>query len=151
LGYGPISLRQLGLVVLFVAGAVGLSLGADSLFRLLQPDLYDRVGNISEGLLGTEGLSPFGAIAFGLLVGVGAALGEETLFRGAIQPVFGIAATSVLFASMHVQYGPSVILAYIFVLSVGLGLLRRYVNTTATFIAHAGYNFTLVVLSFLAS
>jgi len=151
LGYGPISLGQLGLVALFVAGAVGLSTAADALFRALQPDLYERVGNISEGLLGTEGLGLVSTILFGLLIGLGAALGEETLFRGAVQPVLGIVATSVLFASMHVQYGPSVILLYIFVLSLGFGLLRRYVNTTATFIAHAAYNFSLVLLSFLTA
>jgi hypothetical protein len=62
-----------------------------------------------------------------------------------VQPVFGIGATSVLFASMHVQYGPSVLLVYVFVLSVGLGLLRRYFNTTTCFLAHAGYN-TLGIL-----
>jgi TM2 domain-containing membrane protein YozV len=47
---------------------------------------------------------------------------------------------------MHVQYGPSLLLGYIFVLSTGLGLLRRYVNTTASFLAHAGYN-TLGILA----
>jgi len=147
LGYGPISLKQLGIVILFTAGAVLLSSAADWLFRVLQPDLYERVGNISESLLGTEGLGLVPTILFGLLIGLGAAFGEETLFRGAVQPVLGIVATSVLFASMHVQYGPSVILLYIFVLSLGFGLLRRHINTTATFIAHAGYNFTLVVLA----
>jgi hypothetical protein len=47
---------------------------------------------------------------------------------------------------MHVQYGPSLLLGYIFVLSIGLGLLRRYVNTTASLLAHAGYN-TLGILA----
>ena len=78
--------------------------------------------------------------------GRGRAKDGETLFRGAVQPVFGIPATSVLFASMHVQYGPSLLLGYIFVLSAGLGLLRRYFNTTTSFLAHAGYN-TLGILA----
>jgi membrane protease YdiL (CAAX protease family) len=151
LGYGGISLRQLGVVVLFVIGALVLSQAGDVLFRTLQPDLYERVGDISSRLVDTEGMGFVPTVLFGLLIGVGAAFGEETLFRGAVQPVFGIPATSVLFASMHVQYGPSVLLVYVFVLSVGLGLLRRYVNTTATFLAHAGYNFSLVILSFLLS
>src|SRR3712207_7585562 len=47
---------------------------------------------------------------------VGAGLGEETLFRGAVQPVLGILPTSILFASMHVQYGPSLLLGYVFLL-----------------------------------
>jgi uncharacterized protein len=146
LGYGPISLKHIGIVVLFILSAFAFSVGADALFSQLQPDLYRKVGEISSQLFSPKGLSPVSAVLFALLIGVGAGLGEETLFRGAVQPVFGIPATSVLFASMHVQYGPSLLLGYIFVLSIGLGLLRRYVNTTASFLAHAGYN-TLGILA----
>ena len=88
------------------------------------------------------------AVLFALLIGVGAGLGEETLFRGAVQPVLGILPTSVLFASMHVQYGPSLLLCYIFVLSLGLGFLRRRFNTTASVLAHAGYNFVSVMAAY---
>jgi membrane protease YdiL (CAAX protease family) len=148
LGYGPISLKQIGLVVLFIGGAFALSIAADALFAALQPDLYRQVGEISDKLFNPRGLSPVSAVLFALLVGVGAGLGEETLFRGAVQPVLGIAATSVLFASMHVQYGPSLLLIYVFLLSVGLGLLRRHINTTASFLAHAGYNSLGIILSY---
>ena len=148
LGYGPVSVAHLGIVVLFVGGAFALSLAADALFASLQPDLYHQVGEISDNLFNPKGLSPVSAVLFALLVGVGAGLGEETLFRGAVQPPFGIAATSVLFASMHVQYGPSLLLIYVFLLSVGLGLLRRYINTTASFLAHAGYNSLGIILSY---
>jgi CAAX protease family protein len=148
LGYRRISLKQIGIVVLFIGGAFALSIAADALFAALQPDLYRQVGEISNNLFNPRGLSPVSAVLFALLVGVGAGLGEETLFRGAVQPVIGIAATSVLFASMHVQYGPSLLLVYVFFLSVGLGLLRRYINTTASFLAHAGYNSLGIVLSY---
>ena len=40
---------------------------------------------------------------------------------------------------MHVQYDLSILLVYIFVLSVVLGILRNRVNTTAVLLAHAGY------------
>jgi uncharacterized protein len=146
LGYGAISLRQVGFVVLFILAAFAVSLGADFLFSQLQPDLYRKVGEISGTLFNPKGMSLVSAILFALLIGVGAGLGEETLFRGAVQPVFGIPVTSVLFASMHVQYGPSLLLGYIFILSIGLGLLRRHINTTASFLAHAGYN-TLGILA----
>jgi uncharacterized protein len=145
LGYGPISLTHLGIVLLFIVGAFGLSVAADALFAQLQPDLYRQVGELTQTLFNPKGMSPVSAVLFALLIGVGAGLGEETLFRGAVQPVFGIPVTSVLFASMHVQYGPSLLLGYIFVLSIGLGLLRRYINTTASFLAHASYN-TLSIL-----
>ena len=146
LGYGPISLKNVGVVVLFILAAFALSVAADYLFSVLQPDLYREVGEVSGTLFNPKGLSLVSAVLFALLIGVGAGLGEETLFRGAVQPVFGIPATSVLFASMHVQYGPSLLLGYIFVLSLGLGLLRRYFNTTTSFLAHAGYN-TLGILA----
>ncbi len=146
LGYGPISLAHVGIVVLFIAVAFALSVATDALFAQLQPDLYRQVGEITQTLFDPKGMGLIPAVLSALLIGVGAGLGEETLFRGAVQPVFGIPATSVLFASMHVQYGPSLLLGYIFVISIGLGLLRRYVNTTASFLAHAGYN-TLSILA----
>jgi uncharacterized protein len=148
LGYGPLTLAQLGIIPLFVALALTFEAGFNILFAWLQPELYDTVGEISEGLFNADNLSLPAAILFGLLIGVGAAAGEETLFRGAVQPALGITLTSLLFASIHFQYGPSIVLIHIFVLSVGFGILRKYVNTTASFLGHAGYNFTLVILSY---
>lgn len=148
LGYGRITLPQLGMAVLFVVGAILLSFATDTLFAALQPDLYQQVGEVSEGIFGTEGLSPVSAVLFALLIGIGAGLGEETLFRGAIQPALGITLVSILWASMHVQYGPSLLLIYIFIISVGLGFLRKRYNTTVSFLAHAGYNSTLTLLSY---
>jgi membrane protease YdiL (CAAX protease family) len=148
LGYGPISVKQLGIVVLFVGGAFALSVTADALFAALQPGLYHQVGEINDLLFNPRGLSPVSAVLFALLVGMGAGLGEETLFRGAVQPVLGIPVTSLLFTSMHVQYGPSLLLAYVFLLSAGLGLLRRHINTTASFLAHAGYNSLGIILAY---
>ena len=148
LGYGPLTLAQLGIIPVFVAAGLALEVGFNFLFSWLQPELFESVGEISEGLFNADNLSLPAAILFGLLIGVGAAAGEETLFRGAVQPAIGITLTSLLFASIHYQYGPSIVLIHIFVLSVGFGLLRKYVNTTAAFLAHAGYNFTLVILSY---
>jgi len=148
LGFGPISLPQLGIVGLFIVGALAVSAVSDAIFSRLQPDLYERVGEISGTLFGTQGLSLTSAVLFGLLIGVGAALGEETLFRGAVQPVFGVVLTSIIFASLHPQYGFSVALGFIFVLSLALGLLRKRINTTASFLAHTGFNFIGVMLAY---
>lgn len=148
LGYGAITVQQLGIVAAFVAGALVLSFLSDALFAYLQPDLYRTVGNLSSSLFNTQGLSPVSAVLFALMLGIGAGLGEETLFRGAVQPVVGIIPASLLFASMHIQYGPSVLLGYIFLLAIGLGLLRRYINTTASFLAHASFNALGVLLAY---
>ena len=148
LGYGPLGPKDVGVVAVFVVGAFTVSVGADALFREVQPELYREVGEISGTLFDPRGMGVGKAVLFALLIGVGAGLGEETLFRGAVQPVLGILPTSVLFASMHVQYGPSLLLGYIFVLSLGLGFLRRRFNTTASVLAHAGYNFVSVMAAY---
>lgn len=148
LGYERISLRQLGVVGVFIPFALTLSFLADALFAVLQPDLYQTVGNLTSSLFNPQGMSLTSAVLFALLIGLGAGLGEETLFRGALQPALGILPASVLFASIHIQYGPSILLGYVFLLAVGLGLLRRYINTTASFIAHAGYNFLGILFSY---
>ena len=148
LGYGTVTARQLALVPPFVAAALAFALASDWLFVQFQPELSEQVNEVSQGLFSTSGMSLFSAILFGLLIGIGAAAGEETLFRGAVQPTLGITLTSLLFASVHTQYGLSIILVHIFLLSVGLGLLRKYANTTLAFITHATYNFTLVLLSY---
>lgn len=151
LGYGPITLKQLGVVAVFIAVAFGLSVAADALFGVVQPDLHKTVGDLSDSLFNPKGLGLVAAILFSLMIGIGAALGEETLFRGAVQPVLGIPITSILFASMHIQYGPSLLLGYVFLLSIGLGLLRKHVNTTASFTAHAGYNTLGLLLAYFFS
>jgi membrane protease YdiL (CAAX protease family) len=148
LGYGPVTLPQLGFVALFVVGSLLLYFAFSWLFFALQPDLADQVTEVSESIFSPQGLGPIGLVLFALLIGVGAAFGEETLFRGAIQPALGITLTSILFASIHLQYGPSVLLIYIFVISVGLGFLRKRYNTTTTFLAHAGYNFSSTLLAY---
>lgn len=148
LGFGGISLPQLGVIGLFVVGSLALAFAADAAFAALQPDLYEQVGDLSEGLFNPAGYTLGGALLFALMVGLAAGIGEETLLRGAVQPVFGIFATSLLFASLHIQYGPSIILAQIFIWSLAVGVLRNRINTTACIIAHAAYNFCVVMLSF---
>ena len=151
LGYGSISVRQLGVISLFVVVWIVLGFVNDELFRYLQPDIYNQVGSNTEKLFVPQDLHPLAAVLFALVLAFSAGIGEETLFRGALQPVFGIALTSVLFASMHKQYGPSVALAYIFLLSVALGVLRRRLNTTASLLAHASYDFLLTILAYFGS
>ena len=151
LGYGRITVRQLGIVAIFVAVALALNFAADILFRALQPGLYEQIGDITGTTQSPVGLSLASALLFATVIGLGAAAGEETLFRGAVQPALGIVAASVLWASLHIQYGPSIVVAYIFILSIALGILRNRINTTATFIAHASINFISVLLAYFFS
>lgn len=76
-----------------------------------------------------------------LLMAILSSAGEEIFFRGALQPVFGILISSVLFALVHAHYGLSPELLILFFVSVGFGLARERFSTTAAIICHATYNF----------
>ena len=82
------------------------------------------------------GLPPVvGAVLVSTAVGVG----EEVVFRGALQPRLGVVLSSLVFAATHVQYQlPGV--AMIFLLSLALGVLRRRTSTTFTACVHAFYD-----------
>lgn len=83
------------------------------------------------------------ALALALLAGAG----EEILFRGALQPVFGVFVASLLFVLFHTHYGLSPAMLILFAVSVGFGLLRQRFSTTASIICHATYNFAPFLLA----
>ena len=94
---------------------------------------------LTDQLLGSLFQSPLGIITLGLA----AAVGEEPLFRGAMQPRFGVLLTALLFAVVHSNYGLSVSTVLVFVLGLVLAWLRIRHNTTTAMIAHATYNMTI--------
>ncbi|MBV7329104.1 CPBP family intramembrane metalloprotease [Chloroflexi bacterium TSY] len=103
------------------------------------------VESLSELLLGPLFQSPFGVITLGLA----AALGEETVFRGALQPRFGLVLTTLLFAIVHSNYGITFSTFIVFVLGFVLGLVRQRTNTTTAMIMHAVYNSSLGLIAYL--
>jgi membrane protease YdiL (CAAX protease family) len=103
------------------------------------------VQKLSEQLLGPLVQGPFGIITLGLA----AALGEETLFRGALQPRFGLIFTTLLFALLHSTYGLSLATVFVFGIGLALGSVRLRANTTTSMIVHAIYNMTLGVIAAL--
>jgi len=125
-------------VALAVAAAgvfFAVSNGADSLSHALTPSVAHRVDQTTQHLFG--GLAdPAGLIALALIPGIC----EEALFRGALQPRFGVIVTALLFTSIHAEYGLSLDVPTIFLISVGLGLVRKYTNTTTSAACHVAYN-----------
>lgn len=87
-------------------------------------------------------------IAF--LAAVSAALGEEILFRGALQPVFGIIPTTLFFALLHSQYALTPSSVAIVLVGGAFGWLKQKQSTTAAIIAHFAYNFVLLGMAYLA-
>jgi membrane protease YdiL (CAAX protease family) len=92
----------------------------------------------------------FNTLPLAFILSFAAGVSEEILFRGAIQPIFGLIWTSVLFVLIHSQYTLTPATLIIFVIALGFGILRQRRNTTAAIIAHFTYNFiqlALVILS----
>jgi uncharacterized protein len=82
-----------------------------------------------------------------LTLGLAAAIGEETIFRGALQPRFGIVFTSLLFAMSHSQYGLNIPILIVFFIGLSLGWFRSRYNTTTSILIHATYNISLGILA----
>jgi membrane protease YdiL (CAAX protease family) len=87
------------------------------------------------------------AFLFSLL----AAVSEEILFRGALQPVFGLGLTSLYFALIHIQYTLTPATLIIFIVALVLGWLRQRHSTSATVIAHFLYNFIQLAAAILSA
>jgi membrane protease YdiL (CAAX protease family) len=125
-------------VVLAVAAAgvfFAFGLGMDSLSHIWTPDVARQVDSTSQRLFGGLG-TPMGIAALALAPGIC----EEIMFRGALQPRLGIIATALLFTCIHTQYGLSLDALSVLVIAVGLGLIRKFTNTTTSVITHTTYN-----------
>lgn len=115
---------------------------ASALTAQFQPELFERVENVTTEIT-ADVQNPLGA----LLLGITAGVGEELLFRGAIQPRFGLLLTSLTFAFLHApQYGFSFVILGLFGVGLILGIERMRYGTAAAIITHAVFN-TLAVLA----
>jgi uncharacterized protein len=112
----------------------------------VNPDQAEALSEINNLLM-----EDFDSIPDWLILALATGIGEEILFRGALQPVFGLVATSALFAIVHVQYGFTPFLLIVVFLALVFGYLRRRYNTTYVILVHAGYNFTLGLMALLAT
>ena len=124
-------------IVLFIVTILG-----SALTIAFQPGLETQIDK-NLGTM-TQNLSSFSGA---LMLGISAGLGEEILFRGAIQPRYGLVFTSIVFALLHVQYGFSFTILSIFGVSLILGYLRQRINTSASIISHIVYDVIAVLLS----
>ena len=94
---------------------------------------------------GNAQLAP--SVVLALATALCAGIGEETLIRGALQPVFGILPAALLHGMLHGQFAHApVFIVQVAVWSTVMGIVRRYTNTTTTIIGHAGFNFVTTFL-----
>jgi len=137
LGLRAPTLSELAIGGAVAFGLFGVVFGVSVLWQVLTPpDVIERQTQVS-GLIA----SSITTLTLAFLVAFTAAVGEEIAFRGALQPVFGILPTTVVFALAHLQYTLTPATVVIVVVSVALGLLRKRYNTSIAIFAHFVYNF----------
>jgi uncharacterized protein len=149
------ALQRLGVVVpSWAQAAIGLAVGLAMVPAvLLLEGLAGRLGlganpdveRLTEQMLGPMFTSLPGVLTLGLA----AALGEETVFRGALQPRFGLILTAILFALLHSNYGITLSTALVFAVGIVLGILRQRTNTSVSMITHATYNIVLGLITYI--
>jgi uncharacterized protein len=100
-------------------------------------DVLEQQTIASQQLFNTFNSSLILGFLLALLTGVS----EEILFRGALQPVFGLIPTSIFFTIIHIQYTLTPATIILFIVSLGFGWLRSRFNTISAIIAHMTYNF----------
>jgi membrane protease YdiL (CAAX protease family) len=129
----PIRVRQVAIAALLAVvflGVVDVMERAESVWL---PSLHALEDRFDYEFVGMPPV--IGAVLLSLAAGVG----EELVFRGALQPRLGIVATSVLFAAVHVQYQiPGMVM--IFLVAVGLGIVKTRTSTTFTACVHVFYD-----------
>jgi CAAX protease family protein len=124
-------------VALAASGAFfAFSQGAGAVTQAVTPGEAQRVDAVVQHAFGGLLASPISIIALAVIPGIC----EDVLFRGALQPRLGLVPSALLFASIHTEYSISLSLLVVFVLAIGLGLVRKYTNTTCSAVCHAAYN-----------
>lgn len=128
-------------LVLFLFGII-----AGAIWLVLLPEQYAEQNLASEQI--SQAIS---TLPLALTVALSAGIGEEILFRGALQPVFGLVPSSIVFVAVHSQYTLTPASLIILVVALVLGWVRQRYSTTAAIIGHFVYNLILLLIALLAS
>jgi len=113
---------------------------------MVSPEVFEEQTAASEAIFALYS----GSLLTGFLLALSAGVGEEIFFRGALQPIFGIAFTTFYFVILHLQYTLTPASLIIAVVAVAMAWLRQRFNTTTAIIAHFVYNFIPFILVTLA-
>ncbi len=138
--------ERIGAVVLMVGasltlGILGILIVKHYAYGLYQPLLFTFSNTLP--LPHGNGVELLGlALGIGIAVGIG----EELLFRGLLQPSFGLVPTALLFTVLHGQYGLSPALGFVFLQGLGYGWLRKRYNTWVSLAAHVVYTTVAIIV-----
>ena len=146
LGLRRVRLRDLLVAALTVGLFLALDAATGKLWEVLNPASFQRAQETATSLFDAI-LTPVGALTAGLAAGIG----EELLFRGALQPRLGLMITSLLFMLAHFQYSFSLGMVEVLLLGLALGHLRRRAGTMPCVLVHGAYNIANVVMLMAAA
>ncbi len=146
LGLLPPRQKRWWLVAILGIGVfLAVAFGIEYVANIVSLSQQKQVSDVTK-ILFSHFNSPVAVVFLGVL----AAVVEETLFRGALLPRFGIIISAILFAALHTQYAVSFATLEVFVLGLGLGWLRvRSGSTLPSIVTHAGYDIAVGFLSLL--
>jgi CAAX protease family protein len=139
----PQQRRWWAIAVLGIGVFLAVAFGIELVANVVAPDQQKQVTDVSNVLF-SHFNNPAAIIFLGVLAGVV----EEILFRGALQPRFGLLVSAVLFAALHTQYAISFATLEVFVLGFGLGWLRARAGTLPAIVTHAGYDIAVGLIPF---
>lgn len=147
LGWERPTLPQVGIGI----GLIVFSFAYDllwSLYTHAQPgqDMATKISGFNSGTFTSSG--DLGtSILIALCVAIFAGVGEETLTRGALQPVIGILPAAIMHGVLHGQFAHApILIIQVALWSTVFGIVKRFTNTTTTMIGHCGFNFITTFL-----
>jgi membrane protease YdiL (CAAX protease family) len=133
-GRSPVRQVSAGIVL-------GIAFSVTALVAVLKLDFFRSFKTLLLALTQRVDLSGWNPLWFGLCAGIG----EELLFRGALQPLLGIWWTGLLFALAHYGTGGFKSMnfmkwgyaAFLFLTSLMLGLVLTQIGLIATMVLHS--------------
>jgi uncharacterized protein len=143
----PRQMRWWLVAILGVGVFMAVAFAIEAVANVVAPSQQKQVSDVTTVLF-SHFNNPAAVVFLGVLAGVV----EETLFRGALVPRFGVIISAILFAALHTQYAVSFATLEVFVLGLGLGWLRvRSGSTLPSMVTHAGYDIAVGFLSLMAN
>ena len=132
------------LSVAFAGIIFGLVIAIGLAVIAFYPEYLDLGSDTTVNMLG--GIT----LTVAVIVSLCAGIGEELLFRGAMQPRFGILLTSVVFTVAHIQYPNPIQLGSLFAMSVVFGYEKQKAGTVACIITHTLYDLVILLAAIQA-
>lgn len=141
----PVLTGQISIVWQILAGFPIGWVAAWVATKLIQTNFMLPVRKKYVNLINVLNLRPWQVIYISICAGVG----EELLFRGAIQPLWGVWITSIFFVALHGYLNPmdkyiTVYGIYLTVVIIGLGFMTQYWGIWSSAAAHTAIDIVLI-------